>query len=280
MSVASAPGTGSFALNGATSAFQTWAAAGAADGGTYTYLAEEGTAWEVGVGTYSASTAALARTLVQYSSNGNAAVNFGPNAIVSQVFMLRDVADSLPGVGDLVWTLGGVAPAGTLKLNGPLLSRFGAYAPLWAWVQAQPASLLIPDSTWQGGQTGCFSTGDGSSNFRIPDYRGEGIRAFDDSRGLDAGRVIGSLQFQNLPNHQHQMPFGFDNGYGYGWLGSDSAPTFGSELVANSNRVQFTATAAGGPTTIRIAWTNSAIVSTAGELRTRNVAPLACIRYK
>ena len=46
-------GTGPAALGAAVSPFQTWAAGGAVNGATYSYLIADGTAWELGRGVYS-----------------------------------------------------------------------------------------------------------------------------------------------------------------------------------------------------------------------------------
>ena len=65
-------GTGSYTLAGAATGFQSFAAIGS--GNTCHYVAEDGTNWEVGIGTYSSST--LARTTILASSNSDAAVNW------------------------------------------------------------------------------------------------------------------------------------------------------------------------------------------------------------
>ena len=57
-----------------------------------------------------------------------------------------------------------------------------------------PHHLLISDSEWNNNNQGKFSYGDGSSNFRIPDFRGKFIRSLDSGAGIDGGRVIGSYQ--------------------------------------------------------------------------------------
>jgi microcystin-dependent protein len=67
------------------------------------------------------------------------------------------------------------APAGWLKCNGALVSR------------ATYASLFTAIGTTYG-------AGDGSTTFALPDLRGEFLRALDDGRGVDTGRVFGSAQ--------------------------------------------------------------------------------------
>lgn len=89
-------------------------------------------------------------------------------------------------------------PEGYIKANGALLSR-SAYSDLWSYAQSS-GNLASSDASWQSGQ---FSPGDGVSTFRVPDLRGVVIRGWDNSRGLDAGRTIGSYQADNIKSHTH-----------------------------------------------------------------------------
>ena len=63
-------------------------------------------------------------------------------------------------------------PVGSLPLIGGTFSRT-AYADLWAWVQTQ-TGYLISESAWQAkataneGNVPFYSTGDGSTTFRVP----------------------------------------------------------------------------------------------------------------
>jgi len=67
-------GTGAYTLAGAVSGFETFASVG--DGNTTYYCCSDGTDFEVGVGTYTASGTTLARTTILQSSNSDAAVNW------------------------------------------------------------------------------------------------------------------------------------------------------------------------------------------------------------
>lgn len=70
-------GTGTYSLAGAVTGFQGFVA-GVGDGNTCYYAAEDGTNWEVGIGTVAAASPdTLARTTILASSNGGAAVNWG-----------------------------------------------------------------------------------------------------------------------------------------------------------------------------------------------------------
>ena len=67
--------SGSYTLDGAKAGFQSFAAVG--DGNTTYYACTDGTDYEVGIGTYTASGTTLARTTIIESSNSNAAVDWG-----------------------------------------------------------------------------------------------------------------------------------------------------------------------------------------------------------
>lgn len=71
-------GTGDFTDASAVQGYLNLADAGAVNGKTYSYRAENATRteWEVGYGVYNSGTGKLTRTPLK-SSNGNAAVNFG-----------------------------------------------------------------------------------------------------------------------------------------------------------------------------------------------------------
>ena len=119
------------------------------------------------------------------------------------------------GTGSIIFVAATTAPTGFVKCNGALLSRI-SYANLWAFAQA--SGNVVADGSWQSGQ---FSTGDGSTNFRIPDCRGYHLRAFDDGRGLDAGRGIGSVQVDAMLIHNHgisdpgHVHSAWDNGHSH-----------------------------------------------------------------
>ena len=75
-------------------------------------------------------------------------------------------------------------PSGFLECNGSAISR-STYASLF--------SIL---STTHG-------AGDGSSTFNIPDLRGQFVRGWDNSAGVDASRAFGSSQTDQNKNHTH-----------------------------------------------------------------------------
>ena len=85
-------GTGTITLGSATGGFQTFADGGVTDGDTVRYLIVDGTDWEIGTGTYTASGTTLARS-VEESTNSDAAVNLSGSAVVSVIASKTDTTN-------------------------------------------------------------------------------------------------------------------------------------------------------------------------------------------
>ena len=117
---------------------------------------------------------------------------------LSFIALLRDGAAIPTGVA-LPWLTPAAAPTGWVKLNGALLSR-ATYANLFAFATA---SGLVSEAAWSGGSFGAFSVGDGSTTFRLPDWRGMFVRGLDEARGLDIGRAFGVWQDHANVSHNH-----------------------------------------------------------------------------
>lgn len=83
-------GTGTITLGSAESGYQSFADAGVADGETVRYVIEDGSNWEIGSGTYTASGTTLTRT-VDESSNSDAAINLSGSAEVFVSAINKDV---------------------------------------------------------------------------------------------------------------------------------------------------------------------------------------------
>ncbi|WP_244108090.1 phage tail protein [Burkholderia ambifaria] len=120
------------------------------------------------------------------------------NKLVTSAWVSTAILNSQ--IGQIAWEARTAARAGYLKLNGAELKR-ADYPLLWAYAQASGA--IVAEADWHKGRNGCFSTADGSTTFRLPDLRGEFIRCWDDGRGVDGQRLIGSWQDSQNRSHAH-----------------------------------------------------------------------------
>ncbi|WP_109479119.1 phage tail protein [Paraburkholderia sp. C35] len=127
-----------------------------------------------------------------------AAVGTATAQAASTQFVASTVSNTL--VGTVTFEPRTTARTGYLKANGALLNR-ADYPALWAY--AQTSGALVSESDWTAGSWGCFSSGDGAATFRIPELRGEFIRCYDDSRGIDTSRAIGTYQASQNIAHKH-----------------------------------------------------------------------------
>lgn len=84
-------GTGAITLGAATAGFQSFAAAGAITGDAVPYVIEDGTAWEIGLGTYTAAGTVLSRGL--RSSSTGSLLSLSGAAIVFATAAAEDLAD-------------------------------------------------------------------------------------------------------------------------------------------------------------------------------------------
>ena len=99
-------GTGTITLGSAADGYQTFAAAGISDGDTVRYTIEDGTSWEIGTGTYTASGTTLSRTVTE-SSNSGSAISLSGDASVFLTLAAQDLSPT-------VTLTGAVTGSGTL----------------------------------------------------------------------------------------------------------------------------------------------------------------------
>jgi Mn2+/Fe2+ NRAMP family transporter len=105
----STTGTGTLTLGGAIAGYQTFAASGVSNGDEVRYTILDGSNWEIGAGTYTASGTTLSRTPSE-SSNGGSAIALTGNA---EVFITAAAGDILQPANNL----SDLANAGTSRTN-------------------------------------------------------------------------------------------------------------------------------------------------------------------
>lgn len=101
-------------------------------------------------------------------------------------FILLDplpTPNSVP-VGTIISVAGSAVPTGFLKANGAVVLRT-AYPNLFSAIGT------------------LYGAGDGATTFGLPDMRGVFTRHWDDGRGIDVGRALGSGQTDDFKSHTH-----------------------------------------------------------------------------
>ena len=208
-----------------TGASGTWAIsisgdAASVDGKSFgTFTAAGGVAYATDTSTLAATAAGTSGQVLQ--SNGASAPSWA----------------TLTGIpsGNVSWFAMNTAPTGWLKANGAAVSR-STYATLFSAI----------------GTT--FGAGDGSTTFNVPELRGEFIRGWDDSRGIDSGRAFGSAQADDFRSHTHDYTLPRGN--------TNTTAGTGNTLGSANFAITRTSGSTGGT-----------------ETRPRNIALLACIKY-
>ncbi len=105
---------------------------------------------------------------------------------------------------------GTVPPSGWLIAKGQTVNR-ADYPYLWEY--AQNSNNI---AATEGEKTdGKFGPGDGSTTFSLPDLRGVHIRNWDDSKGTDSGRDIGTNQSDQNKAHSHTTSTSFEGNHGH-----------------------------------------------------------------
>ena len=96
-----------------------------------------------------------------------------------------ELANGVP-IGSVFNLATTTVPTGFLECNGAAISR-STYASLFATIS----------TTW--------GSGDGSSTFNLPDLRGQFVRGWDNSAGVDSGRSFASSQSDQNKSHNHSI---------------------------------------------------------------------------
>lgn len=157
------------------------------------------------------------------------------------------------------------APTGWIKANGGSIGNASSGATNRAnadtlalftvlWENFSNDVLQVYTSAGIATTRGASAAADFAANRRIAtfDDRGEFIRAWDDGRGIDAGRALGSWQDHQFEDHQHGLRYVNQQGGGSTSIATSGAPNSSTGTATTGNR--------------------------GGETRPRNRAYLVCIK--
>lgn len=149
------------------------------------------------------------------------------------------------------------APTGYIKANGAAISR-STYSRLFSAI----------------GTT--YGAGDGSTTFNLPDLRGVFPRGYDDGRGYDVGRSFGSYQADDNKAHTHTGTSDSAGAHTHN-VNQSAGGNVGAYPFAGSNISGTTPVATSSAGAHTHTFTTDSTGAT--EVKVKNVALLACIKY-
>jgi microcystin-dependent protein len=181
--------------------------------------------------------------------------SFAVSASYVQNAQITNIIQSLP-IGSIMAFTSVSIPTGWLECNGAIVPT-ASFQPLYSVVQNNSSSGGNPTADF-----GYLCDVYGSFNpllgtyFKLPDLRGEFVRGYDNGRGIDTGRTLGSFQSDAFKSHSHTLP-------------ADSQPTSTSmQSITNTDNNDET-------------YSTDHLTGATGssETRPRNIALIYCIRY-
>ena len=193
-----------------------------------------------------------------------------PNGTISLAKLAAGISALFSPVGAIIYYPKATPPTGYLKCNGDTIPNGSG--------TVQGITTDFTDLYAVVGAT-------------LPDLRGEFIRALDDGRGIDSSRTVNSAQTDLNKQHSHTATSsstsnvtdgGHNHGAGY-WGGSFGGSS-GSNVFRSDNTSSNLAPSdmiKSNTSSISVATTTTTTVANDGgtEVRPRNVALLACIKY-
>ena len=163
-----------------------------------------------------------------------------------------EIANGVPA-GSVFSFATSTVPSGYLECNGAAVSR-STYASLFSSIS----------TTW--------GTGDGSSTFNLPDLRGQFVRGWANSAGVDSGRSFASSQSDQNKSHNHSINDSGHNhtigNWGGNFGGGSGALTFRNDVSGTNGSI------------IQNSTTGISIQNDGGtEVRVKNYALMYVIKF-
>lgn len=168
-------------------------------------------------------------------------------------------ADQINPAGAIGYFAQSSAPTGWLKANGAAVSRT-TYSRLFSAIGT------------------LFGVGDGSTTFNLPELRGEFLRGWDDGRGINTGRALGSFQdYTTAAPKTTTVSHLNGDGTTSALAGASNPSVIGFARATKVGEAVTAAEVDAGASGFQMDIINA--VTGDAETRPRSIALLACIRY-
>lgn len=202
-------------------------------------------------------------------SNAATSATNANNSAIAAAASAATIANDKVQPGALEFYLTSSAPAGRLKANGALID-VSVYAALVAAIYCGNGNNATAGWGYRTNSTDTVRSTTGT-HLRLPDWRGEFTRGFDDGRGVDSGRSLWAAQTDLVKAHTHSITdpghFHVIDSYISGAVGASGRPQEGSSGSTDSFGTLSETTGI------------SVQANVGTENRPRNQVALACIKY-
>lgn len=167
-------------------------------------------------------------------------------AVEDDITALEALIAQAAHTGDIKFGVYATAPSGWIKANGGTIGNAASGATTRAnadtellfsllWASVDVTVLPIYDSAGVLTTKGVSNTADFAANKRlaIPDMRANFVRGFDDGRGVDTSRALGSYQADDNKAHTHTVTSRVDDSPNTAIAGGSGAGS-GSETTSSN----------------------------------------------
>jgi microcystin-dependent protein len=136
------------------------------------------------------------------------------DSVGSPIPVDQELIDQVAALTLQVTALAATVAAALVTINNAIplgaLINWPVGVPPDGWVECNGDTFLRTDPIFTVIGTS-YGVGNGTTTANYPDFRGTFLRGWDNGRGIDTGRLIGTLQTSQMQAHNHSTGYYFNN---------------------------------------------------------------------